>query len=96
MSRRNLKILLLSIAIVISLTALQHKLRPSLFFYFLYPGNVIELIITGGHGGSHTEEALAPMLGFLINVCAYWLIGLFAVRAVRGTDAPGRREKNLE
>jgi hypothetical protein len=90
MIRRNLAILLLSIGIVTLLTALDHSYRPSIFFYVLYPGDVLRLLITGGHGGSFAEERLASVLGFLANVCAYWLVLtciLFVFKAVSGRMA---------
>jgi hypothetical protein len=99
MTRRNLKILALSIAIVILLTALQYRYLSPALFYLLFPGDVLELIINGPHGGSLAEEGLAPVLGFFTNVCAYWLIltcVVLAVRAVRDSVASSHREEKHE
>jgi hypothetical protein len=74
MTRKPLKILLVSFAIVSGLAVLERSYGSSVLFYLLYPGNVLGLFITGGHGGTHAENALAAVLGFLANLCAYWLV----------------------
>jgi hypothetical protein len=99
MTRRNLKILALSIAIVILLTALQYRYLSAALIYLLFPGDVLGFAIAGPHGGSLAEERLALVLGFFANVCAYWLIltcVVLAVRAVRGSVAPSHREEKHE
>jgi hypothetical protein len=97
MTRRNLKILALSIAIVILLTALQYRYLSGALIYLLFPGDVLGFAIAGPHGGSLAEERLAAVFGFLVNVCAYWLIltcAVLAVQRVRGAVARKRRAEN--
>jgi hypothetical protein len=73
MTRRNLKTLVLATAIVTPLEAFQYAYLPPALFYLLFPGDILELLITGPHGGTRAEDAIAPFVGFVANVCAYWL-----------------------
>ncbi len=93
MTRKPFKILLVSFAIVSVLAMLERSYGSSVFFYLLYPGNILGLVITGGHGGTHTENVLAAVLGFVANLCAYWLLltcCVFPFKTLQTTNVSNR------
>lgn len=57
-----------------------------LLFYLLFPGLATALLITGGHGGSRFEEAIAPIAGFAVNTLIYLLATLCLVVTLRARD----------
>lgn len=65
---------LLAVAVVLALEFLFRATGNAVLFYVLYPGNIASLLITGGHGGTRAEEAIAPVVGTLINVAAYVVV----------------------
>jgi hypothetical protein len=74
--------------LVIPLSILQHFLPASsglfyVLFYALFPGNAVHLMITGGHGGTRIAERVAPWLGGLTNIAAYWVLILIFARSGR-------------
>lgn len=84
-----LKAAVLSIVVVGGLSYLLHESSsvPSCLFALLYPGLVIGLLITGGHGGTHAEDTVAIILGFVVNASAYtalWTAIFLTVRRYRG------------
>jgi hypothetical protein len=48
-----------SFVIVALLTFFEYKTASAALFYLLYPGFVLSLLITGGHGGTRFEEGIA-------------------------------------
>jgi hypothetical protein len=42
-------------------------------FYLAFPGAAVFLLIAGGHGGTHFENTIGVVLGFLTNVLLYAL-----------------------
>ena len=78
-----------ALAIVTCLTLLSRAAESSFFFFLLYPGNVLSLFITGGHGGTLAQDRIAPVVGFLVNTFFYYLL-CAAVLAMSGhTRAKG-------
>ena len=74
-------------AVVIPLSVVQHLFLSALLFYVLFPGSIVELLITGGHGGTKSQEAIAPIVGAVVNVLVYAL-GLYGlVRLLKFTDS---------
>jgi hypothetical protein len=45
-----------------------------LLAYPLLPGLISGLLITGGHGGTATQEAIAPFVAALVNAAFYFVI----------------------
>jgi hypothetical protein len=68
------RVLVVALAIVICLTLLSRVIESNLFFFLLYPGVVLSLLITGGHGGTRAEEATASVLSFIVNTFCYYLL----------------------
>lgn len=78
-----------ALAIVTCLTLLDRATESGLFFFLLYPGAALSLLITGGHGGTISEEVTALAAGFLVNTLVYAILcaTLFAIVAVRERKA---------
>jgi hypothetical protein len=60
--------------VVLGLTFADRKFNSDAFFYLLYPGTALGLMITGAHGGTRSEETIALILGFVVNILAYALL----------------------
>lgn len=79
--------LTIALAVVLPLSIIQwYWLESSVgpfVFYTLFPGNVVRLLITGGHGGTKLEEAVAPCLGILTNIAAYSVLILGCARIAK-------------
>jgi hypothetical protein len=81
------KALLVSLAIVSGLTAVNHIpisiLISKLLFLLLYPGWLLSLLITRGRYGSGLEELARPALGFVVgfvaNLAVYTLLSVLAI-----------------
>lgn len=52
-------------------------------FYPLFPGLIAGLLITGGHGGSNAEEAVAKFVAPAVNAVFYALLILIAHKVWR-------------
>lgn len=76
-----------TIVVVLAMEFLFWKYPNAFLFYVLYPGNAVMLMITGGHGTTGAQDALAKLLGILINVVAYVVV----VTIVRKTMAGASR-----
>jgi hypothetical protein len=63
-----------SIAVVTFFTLLFEKFSSAMLFYLLFPGLALGLMITGGHGGTHFEDSLAPVVGLAVNIIVYWVL----------------------
>jgi hypothetical protein len=68
-------------AIVIPLTLLQYQSQSSsnllfslILFLALFPGMAVQMLITGGHGGTMAQETLAAIIGPSVNIIAYSLL----------------------
>jgi len=68
------KPVLLAVIVVLALEFLFRATGNPLLFYALYPGNFVSLLITGGHGGTRAEEAIALVVGILINIATYTVV----------------------
>jgi hypothetical protein len=64
----------ISITIVACLTFLFGATYSIVFIYPLFPGMVLSLLITGGHGGTIAEDRIALVFGFAINTLTYSLL----------------------
>jgi len=51
----------------------------------LAPGEIVALLITGGHGGTHTEEVIATVAGVIVNTIAWSGLLVFAHRMIKGS-----------
>ena len=67
---------IIAIALVIPLSIIQWRsgYASASLFYALFPGNVVHLRITGGHGGTKMEDAIAPFMAALTNIAAYSIL----------------------
>jgi len=79
------KPVLLAVAVVLALEFLFKATGNAVLFCALFPGNIASLMITGGHGGTRAEEAIAPVVEILINVAAYVAV-VIATNKVIGVD----------
>lgn len=73
------------VGILTMLARLTDALPVSVTFYLLLPGTLLQLLITGGHGGTSGEEFMGLVLGFLVNsvfYCALLTAILFIFRRI--------------
>jgi len=72
-----------SIFLVSLLTVLGRLNSSEIFFYPLFPGEMLSLLITGGHGGTAVEEWTGSSASLFVNILAYTAIfyGLSALIA---------------
>ena len=85
---------IMSFGIASILRIVSGRLNLGWFFYFLFPGVLADLYITGVHGSSAFEESCGFAACILVNTLAYSLIltALFSVwrslpkRATRRPD----------
>jgi hypothetical protein len=79
--------LTIGLAIVVPLTIVQWYWLDSrvgrFVFYALFPGNVVSLLITGGHGGIGLEDAIASYVGALANIGVYSTLILGCARVAK-------------
>ena len=89
-----------AIVIVVPLTILQRSyeswgdLSNALaLIYPLFPGEVLSLLITGGHGGSQAQEWIGLVFGVCVNALVYSAV-LFGLSLLFATvkRATGRRK----
>jgi hypothetical protein len=66
------KLLLIATVVVVLLTLLLRRLVVPILFYALWPGNVLSLAITGGHGGTAFQDVFATIAGVFLNILAYF------------------------
>lgn len=78
------KALLLAIAIVVPLSILLWLMFLPILFYALYPGLVVQMLITAAGHGTPTESLLGLFAGALLNVAVYSLLfyGVARLRTV--------------
>lgn len=74
-----------SVVIVAFLMLLSYLTDAGVFFFLLYPGAALSLLITGGHGGTESENAIALMVSFVVNMIAYALL-CAAVLVIRSRE----------
>jgi hypothetical protein len=82
------KAIAISFITVVPLTIASYLTDSILFFYALYPGALVSLLITGGHGGTSAEEAIAPAVGAGVNIAILSLLlyGAIAMLSPRTRD----------
>jgi len=87
-----------SIAVVALLTLLFYELSSAVLFYLLFLGLALGLMITGGHGGTHFEESLAPIVGVAVNTIFYAILFriLLFVRTRRRKNDSSRESSGVE
>jgi hypothetical protein len=61
---------LISVVIVGILTAGAYMLTP-LLFWFLLPGTLVDVLISGAHGVFATSISVGVVASFLVNIMAY-------------------------
>jgi hypothetical protein len=62
----------LASALVLFLTVLFHRnISNSFLLYALLPGTIVNLLITGGHGGPFIEERIGVVAGVVVNCLVY-------------------------
>ena len=84
-----MKNLAFAIAIVLILTLLLELAHFRLATYLLFAGSAFDLLIEGGHGGTHAERLIGALLGLLLNVAVYWsLISFVCLLRRRVADSP--------
>jgi hypothetical protein len=81
---------LLTIALAVALVVMLGAARFRILFYLGFPGEALSLLITGGHGGTRTQEIIAPIVSFLLNAWVYFLLLSAALRLRRGRPANSR------
>ncbi len=60
-----------AVVLVLALTLLLNR-HPNIFlFYALLPGATLNLLITGGHGGTLIEERVGLVAGVVVNCLVY-------------------------
>ena len=70
--------------ITVGLLTIASYLTDSIFFFYaLYPGAIVSLLITGGHGGTRTEEAIVRIVGSLVNIAILSLLLCGVLRMLR-------------
>lgn len=84
------RILVFALAIVTCLTLLSHVIELDFFFFPLYPGEMLSLLITGGHGGTLAEEWTGFVVGFLVNTFFYYLLCMAILAMFGHTRVKGR------
>jgi hypothetical protein len=68
-----------SLVIVSGPTASNQCLGSDVLFFLLYPGLMLSLQITGGHGGTVLEDRAGPAVGFAANLVVYTLLSALAI-----------------
>jgi hypothetical protein len=59
----------------------SNPLISDALFFPLAPGCIVGLLITGGHGGTQTQEAIAPYVAAIVNIVCY-LVALGVLAAL--------------
>ena len=75
--------LIFALGLVGVLTFLSQNSESAAYLYLLYPGSALSLLITGGHGGTSTDNTFALIAGFVVNVCAYLVVCAAALRVLQ-------------
>jgi hypothetical protein len=86
-----------SIFLVSLLTVLERLTSSEIFLYTLSPGEILSLLITGGHGGTPVEEWTGLAASLFVNILTYTAIfcGLSAlIERFRGRR-PGHQAPDL-
>ena len=78
-----------SLLVVSALMIAVRFVVSDMLFYLLYPGLMLGLLITGGHGGTVFEDRIAAIVGFLVNLLVYTLVLSIAISIWRRTRARG-------
>jgi len=75
-SKSHWKLFFIATVVVVLLTLIFQKLLTPVLFYALWPGNVLSLAITGGHGGTAFQQVFAPIAGVFLNILVYFIVML--------------------
>ena len=82
-NRTSLKLLAISAFIVLVLLLCSRLSDWIGFLVALYPGEILGLLVTGGHGATRATEAFAISLSFVVNTTVYTLLGKAVISATR-------------
>jgi hypothetical protein len=84
------KAIYVALAVVIPLSFLQYyslsssnMLLSSTLFFVLFPGMIVQMVVTGGHGGTFVQEAVAPIVGAAVNTGVYSLLIMGMAKVLR-------------
>jgi hypothetical protein len=79
------KIMLVGATFVVAWTVLVHAQSHwnPILAYPLYPGEMLSLLVTGGHGGTLTQERVGFAAELTVNVLAYLATILILLRVFR-------------
>jgi hypothetical protein len=86
-----LKVMAAAAAVVLTLSACSSISQTDAYFFLLFPGIATQLRLTGGHGGTHSQEAIAALAGFLVNTLVYatvFFLGIAVKKAITGRNVP--------
>jgi hypothetical protein len=85
---------IIATAVVIPLSIVQWRsgYASASLFYALFPGNVVHLLITGGHGGTKIEDAIAPYMAALTNIAAYSILIFACARFGKAVKRAANKE----
>ena len=62
---------------------LSHMYHPLWLLGPIIPGEMLGLLVTGGHGGTHFEDRVATFLSFAANTGLYTLLSVTVTSMVR-------------
>jgi hypothetical protein len=76
------------IAFVVVWTILIHAQShwSPILAYPLYPGEMVSLLVTGGHGGTLTQDKIGFAAELVVNLLAYLLATFLLFRATRFSE----------
>jgi hypothetical protein len=80
---KKLQAIIFALVSVPILTALFYKNPGPFLFYALWPGTILSLLITGGHGGTRLEDRVGPVAGLIVNCLVYAGAALLLLRIRR-------------
>lgn len=69
--KRLLLSICISAPVVTLLTIVERNLVAESLTNFLFLGEILSLLITGGHGGTQTEEFAGAALSIIVNTSIY-------------------------
>jgi hypothetical protein len=77
---------IIALVLVLALTLLLNRHPSTFLFYALLPGTIVNLLITGGHGGSITEQKIGLVAGVVVNFLVYLMAALLLLRMRKSSN----------